>query len=76
MRNCLRETIVLYLHERFIVRYLRNNGYILSDGACVYCKDSTKMFLLLDKIRLRIARNLLLCPFAGTIDAEDWEKHL
>lgn len=66
------------MHEEFICRYLRNNGFILSDGSCVYCKESTKLFHLLEKVRIEINKILLVCPEAGRVFMypETWENYL
>lgn len=77
-KNLLRETIVLFLHESFICRFLRNNGYVLNDGSCIYCKESAKMFRLLEKVRKQININLYLCPQAGKVFMfpETWNTYL
>lgn len=74
----IRKAILLFRHEDFICRFLRNNGYVFSDGSCIYCKDSKKMFRLLEKIRYKINEILLECPEAGKVfmHPETWNKYL
>lgn len=74
----IRKAIVLFLHEEFICRFLKSNGYVLRDGSCVYCKESTTMFRLLDKIRREINNVLSVCPEAGKVYMypETWHQYL
>lgn len=67
MNYYIKNYAVLLYHEDFICRYLRKYSYCLNDGSRVYCKDSTRFWKLLEKVRARINDILREYPDAGKI---------
>lgn len=67
MKDIKKDYAVLLYHEDFICRYLKNNSYALNYGAKVYCKDSTRFWNLLARIRQNINKILLQYPDCGKV---------
>lgn len=74
----IKKAIVLFMHEEFIYRKLRKNGFILRDGSQLYCKESIKLWRMLDKVCDEINKTLAVCPEAGRVFMypETWENYL